>query len=353
MERFMLTLGICSAVMSCISVLYIAMSRVLRNKWSAKRRYYLWIFLFIGFLTPFKPYFGKPMAEIVLPEQDVPLQELPVSDVSPIFFQIPVLLFFLWILGVMIFSVFCIYRQYQFKRYRNRLSRPCNSKIKHIAESIAEQMGIADVKTVMLAEIAAPMMTGFRTPVILLPERNYSDTELRFIIKHELIHFQRHDLVYKLLLLICRAVHWFNPLMLMIARVIEQECEFACDEAVIADEEASAKKGYCQSILSTVTMQNARNTSPVPVVATNFFNGKHNLKYRLKLIASSQKKRKYTFLCAMILLLTIFSGTVFSVAGSETSMDGSNAGIAVTTTMPADKYETQMSTTVTVPENMI
>ncbi len=352
MERFMLTLGICSAVMSCISVLYIAMSRMLKSKWSAKRRYYLWIFLFIGFLTPFKPCFGEPMAEITLPEQGMPLQEIPVSDVSYVPFRISVLLFFLWILGAAVFSVFCFYRQHQFKKYRNRLSRPCSENIKHIAESIAGQMGIAGVKTVMLAEIAAPMMTGFRTPVILLPERNYSDTELRFIIKHELIHFQRHDLLYKLMLLICRAVHWFNPLMPIIARVIEQECEFACDEAVMADEEASAKKGYCQSILSTVAMQNALKASPVPVVATNFFNGKHNLKYRLKLIASSQKKRKYTFLCAIILLLTIFSGTVFSVAG--TGMSGSNAGsAAVTTTMPADKYETQMSTTVTMPENMI
>lgn len=65
MERLVISIGICSIVMSAISFLFIGLSYLLREMWSAKHRFWLWLFILIGFLTPFKPSFGTPLYEIV------------------------------------------------------------------------------------------------------------------------------------------------------------------------------------------------------------------------------------------------------------------------------------------------
>ena len=57
------------------------------------------------------------------------------------------------------------------------------------------------------------MVTGFFQTVLLLPREDYSEQELEMIIRHELVHYKRHDIAYKMLLMFAVAVHWFNPLV--------------------------------------------------------------------------------------------------------------------------------------------
>ena len=79
--------------------------------------------------------------------------------------------------------------------------------------------------------VGAPLVTGFVNPALLLPREAVSDGVLR----HELIHTRRRDLWYKLLLLLARALHWFNPLVHGMARTANRDLERACDEAAVSD----------------------------------------------------------------------------------------------------------------------
>lgn len=62
------------------------------------------------------------------------------------------------------------------------------------------------------------MLLGLLRPVILLPERASGGAEETLMLRHELLHLRRHDLAYKLLLLLVNGIHWFNPLVWWMGR---------------------------------------------------------------------------------------------------------------------------------------
>ena len=77
--------------------------------------------------------------------------------------------------------------------------------------------------------VNTPMLVGVIDPVILLPCEDYSDAELNHILRHELRHFYRHDTAVKWLVIAARSLHWFNPLMPLIVREVNEICEYSCD----------------------------------------------------------------------------------------------------------------------------
>ena len=52
------------------------------------------------------------------------------------------------------------------------------------------------------------MAVGLFRTTVYLPHRRYTAQELEMIFRHELIHWRRKDLWYKLLLLAARSIHW-------------------------------------------------------------------------------------------------------------------------------------------------
>lgn len=314
MERLVISIGICSAVMSAISVLFIALTYALKNVWSAKSRYYLWIVVLLGFLTPIKPVFGAPLYEV-----KIDAAASAGSDFSG--FSLCTVTFWIWMLGTVILTAHYIARHIQFCRCVRRLSVPCDGSVRDLAKAIAAQMGIQNIKTVILPGIGSPMMTGFRTPLIMLPQTEYSETQLRLIIRHELSHFKRYDLVYKILVLVCRAVHWFNPFMPIIVNHIERECELTCDEIVMKSAAPHERKLYCESLLRAAAMSSRGAIVPRPVLASDFARNSSYLKHRLSMIVSNVPRTRLSIICIVILCAVILSGTFFAVTYSETEND--------------------------------
>ncbi|KQM11238.1 hypothetical protein AOA80_09590, partial [Methanomassiliicoccales archaeon RumEn M1] len=78
--------------------------------------------------------------------------------------------------------------------------------------------------------LKAPMLAGLLRPAILLPPGALSGEELGFSLLHELTHYRRRDVWLKTLVLWVNALHWFNPLMWYMVRLVERDIELACDE---------------------------------------------------------------------------------------------------------------------------
>lgn len=330
MEKFLLELIFCSAVMSVVSFIYIGVSRVLMNVWSAKTRSFLWIIILIGFITPFKPSLAEPVYSVTLSEQ---MAAAPVSAVTESYPQSPVVqspginvhLIFsaLWLSGILFFFVKNLLKQRSFIRYVKRYALPASKEVINIALEAARDLNIKkDFSVAVLPGAVTPMMTGFKSPVVILPHKSYTASQLRLIIKHELCHYKRHDLVYKLFIIACRTIHWFNPFMGLLVRYIEQECELACDETVMKNESLENRKIYCNSVLDTVRAQNTAVKGLMPVVSSNFGDGRCSLKNRLKMIISEKRKKKLCIVSAAVVMLTAFSGTVFAVTTETEYTDG-------------------------------
>ncbi len=91
--------------------------------------------------------------------------------------------------------------------------------------------------------LKTPVVMGLIHPVLILPQsaKSWSDETLRMVMLHELGHVKRRDLWTNMAANIACMVHWFNPVVWMLRRRLQNECEYACDAYVIS-QGANAKQ---------------------------------------------------------------------------------------------------------------
>lgn len=73
---------------------------------------------------------------------------------------------------------------------------------------------------------------GIIKPVIFL-RVDYADEDLDSILRHEMVHIVRMDLLVKMLMQFVCCLHWFNPLVDILKSKLERACETSCDERVL------------------------------------------------------------------------------------------------------------------------
>lgn len=330
--------------MSAVSLVYIGLLAMLKNRQQPVVRYYAWLAVLIGFLTPFKPHIAGSAVTISAPEQTaVTAPSEPVQSSTPNIWNI---VFIVWAVGAVISLVLFAVRYKAFRISIRRLSRSADKQTQLLVDDIATSMGIwSEVRVLVVKGLASPMMTGLLSPTILLPEREFSQAELRLVLRHELTHFKHKDLWFKLLFTACRAVYWFDPIMLLIERSIDSECEHFCDSSVMNGETAETRKRYCESILDTVSAQSRQTGALRPVMATNFCISKNGLKHRLGLILSKRAKKKYLAVCAVAIVLTAVSGSLIAFAESEKAEQPQSEPVNAQITTVSSPQVTEQATT--------
>ena len=91
-----------------------------------------------------------------------------------------------------------------------------------------QELGMQEqVRLMRCCLLDTPMLMGLWRPCILLPEVELEEQQLRYVLLHELSHRRRRDLWLKFLLLVAKAVHWFNPLVWWMARRASADIEVA------------------------------------------------------------------------------------------------------------------------------
>jgi beta-lactamase regulating signal transducer with metallopeptidase domain len=92
------------------------------------------------------------------------------------------------------------------------------------------------VALLMSDEVDIPLTWGILWPIILLPREanEWSPSRRELVLRHELAHVDRHDVLSQLVARLVRAFHWLNPLAWIAERNVRRECEQACDDMVLA-----------------------------------------------------------------------------------------------------------------------
>lgn len=121
-----------------------------------------------------------------------------------------------------------------------------------VKRSIIKSSRRAEDNTYICSDILSPIMMGFFKPTIVFPDKEYTDEEREFIIRHEITHFQRRDTWFKLLLLAANSMHWFNPLIYVMVNRANRDIEYACDSDVTRDMDKNEKKRYSMILLNTI-----------------------------------------------------------------------------------------------------
>jgi beta-lactamase regulating signal transducer with metallopeptidase domain len=127
---------------------------------------------------------------------------------------------------------------------------PC---LRELLGKCQKELGInKDIPLYILPGVTTPALAvGFRARVIL-PEdvlERLSPQQLEFAVKHELMHCKRRDHIAMLLLRILEIVHWFNPVVRLMARHMSLDMETACDSMVVKNLDKLQKKSYAFTLL--------------------------------------------------------------------------------------------------------
>lgn len=149
-----------------------------------------------------------------------------------------------WLAGVL----FTVVRMMVGQRSVARIIREAESfRDSNERLSLIASAGIPDAVPVVVGATVVPFAVGARHGIIVLPEAawRWSDVRVRMVLRHEYTHLKRVDTTWIGLGNVIRAVHWFNPIVRVIHGAFLNECERACDDAVLADGESPESYAQC------------------------------------------------------------------------------------------------------------
>lgn len=217
----------------------------------------------------------------------------------------------LWLAGV----ISCILWQgigyYRLIRSLKGKSRSVERADLHtiLQEQCADLVIDREIPLQVSAAADCPMLAGFIHPTLYLPDERISRTDAAFIFRHELTHYKHGDLWLKLLLLAARCLHWFNPLVHLIARFAQEDIEAACDDAVVRGHDGAYRRAYGETILRSAIAQAQKRKALVSC----FGDDKKTLMRRFEGLFDKSVKKRGVALVVMIALLVGSLGCVVAV----------------------------------------
>lgn len=156
--------------------------------------------------------------------------------------------------------------------------------------------------------VASPFMTGVFRPTLILPRTELSSEQLHNILRHEMTHFKRHDILYKWFAEFVKCIHWFNPAAWYISKQIATECEISCDMTVTKNMSGSEELSYIKTILSLLPTGKSKQLP----LTTQMASSKKNLKRRFIMIKNKKTTSKFMSAISAVIAVVMLSATVFA-----------------------------------------
>ena len=223
------------------------------------------------------------------------------------YIPVTTILFYGYLAGA---AAFLLYQGGSYARFRRTVRRwkrdVARADYAFLLYDAARELGVNAPEMIVCEAISTPAVTGLLRPRLLLPHERYDVQELRYILRHELCHLKRRDMLLKLVLLAANAMHWFNPVVYLMLRQADEDIELACDSAATDGLELPERAAYSRTLLAAV------QSSVRALPATTCFGGTvERLKRRITNVLGTQKKRGLGIV-AFVLALTLTAGCAVS-----------------------------------------
>ena len=359
MLDFLITFGIMSLIMSVVIIFLLIMRGPMRKRFTAYCRYIIWAVVIIRLCIPVSFGFLPTLISVPMTERtetdviihdaspavsvpDTPLQiqpettvndivtepepqtnthepqvSIPTPDPTPEFRLTEDMavkgITAIWLIGAVGFIVVTLVKYLiNIRKLTCDLTEP-TAELNEIYLSVCEDMGLTRHPLLYINKAASsPMVCGFLRPRVLLPEIELSEDNLRYIIRHELIHYKRGDLWFKLLSMVANAIHWFNPMVYIACGVFADETELSCDEKVLGKTELKARLDYGNSMLEIV-----RNCRIAPNLTTGFNPKKKAVKQRFENIIDTAKKRKGILIIISVIIVALIATSIIGCSDTR------------------------------------
>ncbi len=215
------------------------------------------------------------------------------------------LLGFVWLGGAGAAAIWRVLALVWWRRRVRRWSSPAEEREQELLEKLRAQLGIRrPVRLLRCAAASGPLSTGIFRPEVLLPEGFiYDEAALGHILRHELTHIKRCDLGYKLLFAVACTLHWWNPLVWLMAREAELDAELACDDEATAGFDRTLRTGYAETLLECA----GRPRPGEAAFTTHFRSGAKALRRRLGNLFGRCARRRGALLLAVVIVAAAVS----------------------------------------------
>ncbi|APM37676.1 M56 family metallopeptidase [Clostridium kluyveri] len=331
-EIFMKNLLKTSLTGSIIIILILILRKTLFKRYTSAFNYYIWLAVILKMIMPFKipiyipekisnTFQHAPNNVKTIIDSGISLNESMKIKNSPniITGSYPMenyftILFYIWLIVSVIFLAYYIISYIIFNNKIKHFTYDVpDSEIRNIYSELLVEMNIKrKISLKFCRGISTPLGIGIFNSCILIPSVLYNTQELKYILKHELMHYKKYDMMYKLLVLIISSMHWFNPMVYVMCREINKDCELSCDEAVLEKSDMEERKLYASALVNSIRL-NKNNTLKQNLITG--FNNKNILKGRLKNMFNLKKRKKGVLigiLVVMVIIVSLISVNIFS-----------------------------------------
>lgn len=326
-----------SSLIGSIGILLITILRkTIINKYTNTFIYYIWSVVILKMIIPFK--LSIYISETVYNNffnsskfiNNYKYTLIYTNNRNAYFLKIA---FLLWLIGVIALTFYHIYNYINFtNKIRHLVYNITDNDINTLYAKLLHKLNIKqNISLKYCKGIGSPLGMGIFKPLILLPTNTYNIKELEWILKHELIHFKKYDLYYKIITLVTITIHWFNPLVYIMMRMMNYDCELACDETLLKNSNIESRKLYAMTFIKSLRF-NKKDIFRTNIV-TGFSNNKNILKGRVKNMLNLKTRKNgivVGILVTAIALTSFFNIKTFAESNKTVSKPVINSAQTLT-----------------------
>ena len=231
---------------------------------------------------------NKPPVKSVTETPVVPRESGVISETSPVLpsdelplalnashpgaaFQLPSVLFSVWLCGIIILIFGITFRSIRLKKDISKARVLEDKDVLNIVTEGVNELRIRPPILKISDKFKSPLACGIVRPVIIFPEHiieKFTESELRAIIYHELAHIKRKDILTNWFQILTQILYFLNPLVWYANRQIRIEREQACDDWVLEGGKEE-RKSYADALLKVVEICSVRERFTLGIVGVS------------------------------------------------------------------------------------
>ena len=222
------------------------------------------------------------------------------------------LLAMIWLGGAAIVLLWAVIANLRFRAIlRKAKIEPISGALRDDYEALCRELSIKPLSVMLCDPLPSACLVGLFRPVIALPLSAERETAV-WMLRHELFHRRHWDHVWNAVRIACCALHWFNPLVWLAARMSRTDAELRCDDAAVSALNACDKQAYADTLVRSVL----RRVRPgLPVLATGMSMTGRQMKRRVSAVLRGRPSIRWLSVAFSVLAVMLLGGA-FSTAQS-------------------------------------
>lgn len=258
--EYLLVMALSGSTMTC---LYLLVRCLLRKKLCAETYYLLAKAAVLYYLIPlpFLKTWYREFINAVIPKTQTAMKQITLRWTNyvvreeeklylNIYAKVQITVIAVWLLVAFLLLLIAVWEYIQaIRRFVKYADRNITESQKAVIESLRKEYRIRRHIVVCQGQDGEATMTfGVFRPIIFCG-RALDSHEAELLVRHEMVHIKRWDVLWKILIQFVKFLHWWNPIMWALYHDFEQISEWACDETAMQDRPEAEVKEYLRLMI--------------------------------------------------------------------------------------------------------